>query len=743
MSQGPRKGAFVIHAFKSAPPKDSDMPHKHWGKLRDAIMQIFNENAGELSFEELYRTGYNMVLHKFGDFLYSNVENLLTERSKELCEVVAKTPDEMLLQEVKKTWHDHKRSLTMVRDILMYMDRTYVKQNQKRPVFEMGLNVFCQNCTRSPRVKDRIKNLLLQLIQQERDGEKVDRNLIRCTTQMLLDMGKVVYAEDFERPFVESSQHYYMVEAQRLIQASSTPEYLRRAEQRLNEEADRVTACLSTEWGSGSGIRSTVEAELVGKQMEALLVKEGSGIVRLLEEDKLEDLRRMFELFSRVSGGPQLIEAAMADRVSQQGREVVESAENQTDPVGYVKKLIGIKDQYDYIIRHAFRDDKAFTNRLHKSFEVFVNLNARSPEYISLAMDAHLRGQRKAAAGAAAASDEQQVEVQLEKALQMFRFLQEKDLFERYYKQHLAKRLLADRSQSEDLERKVIQMLKAECGYQFTAKLEGMFKDINTSRDLHGAFRQHVQQLPDSSLGIDLQVKVLTTGYWPTQPVVQCQLPPVVEAACELFKRFYLAQHNGRQLTWQTTMGNADVKAKYDKTYQVSMPSYHMMVVLLFNDAGGPLKFGDVAAATRIPTADLKRALQSLACGHLKLLLKEPKGKDVGDDDAFSNNAKFTHKMIKFKVASVAASRETNEEVQASRNKMNEDRNPQIDAAIVRIMKTRRVMEHNLLIAEVTKQLTQRFSPNPLVIKKRIEGLIDRDFLQRQPGNMKTYEYLA
>eukprot|EP00961_Rhodomonas_salina_P226784 3066427-Rhodomonas_salina.2 len=66
---------------------------------------------------------------------------------------------------------------------------------------------------------------------------------------MLLDMGKLVYAEDFERPFIESSQHYYMLEAERLVASSSTPEYLRRAELRLNEEADRVTACLSTEWG--------------------------------------------------------------------------------------------------------------------------------------------------------------------------------------------------------------------------------------------------------------------------------------------------------------------------------------------------------------------------------------------------------------------------------------------------------------------------------------------------------------
>ena len=56
-------------------------------------------------------------------------------------------------------------------------------------------------------------------------------------------------------------------------------------------------------------------------------------------------------------------------------------------------------------------------------------------------------------------------------------------------------------------------------------------------------------------------------------------------------------------------------------------------------------------------------------------------------------------------VSSIASARETTEEMIASRTKITEDRNPQIDAAIVRVMKTRRVMDHNMLITEVTKQL--------------------------------------
>ena len=72
-----------------------------------------------------------------------------------------------------------------------------------------------------------------------------------------------------------------------------------------------------------------------------------------------------------------------------------------------------------------------------------------------------------------------------------------------------------------------------------------------------------------------------------------------------------------------------------------------------------------------------------------------------------------------------------------------EDRKPLVEAAIVRIMKARRVLDHNSIISEVTRQLSARFSPTPAVIKKRIESLIDREFLERDPDDRRLYKYMA
>ena len=61
----------------------------------------------------------------------------------------------------------------------------------------------------------------------------------------------------------------------------------------------------------------------------------------------------------------------------------------------------------------------------------------------------------------------------------------------------------------------------------------------------------------------------------------------------------------------------------------------------------------------------------------------------------------------------------------------------------MRIMKARRVLDHNSVVAEVSRQLSSRFVPNPTVIKKRIESLIDREFLERDKEDRKLYKYLA
>ena len=63
---GAQRGKFVIQPFKHNQQMDEEYANKTWQTLHNAIHEIHRQNASGLSFEELYRNAYNMVLHKCG-----------------------------------------------------------------------------------------------------------------------------------------------------------------------------------------------------------------------------------------------------------------------------------------------------------------------------------------------------------------------------------------------------------------------------------------------------------------------------------------------------------------------------------------------------------------------------------------------------------------------------------------------------------------------------------------------------
>ena len=119
----------------------------------------------------------------------------------------------------------------------------------------------------------------------------------------------------------------------------------------------------------------------------------------------------------------------------------------------FFQNLLDLKDRFDHFLHNSFNTDKIFKQMIASDFEHFLNLNPKSPEYLSLFIDDKLK---KGVKG----MTEQEIETVLDKTMVLFRFLQEKDVFERYYKQHLAKRLLLNKSVSDDSEKNMISKLK-------------------------------------------------------------------------------------------------------------------------------------------------------------------------------------------------------------------------------------------------------------------------------------------
>jgi cullin-4 len=323
--------------------------------------------------------------------------------------------------------------------------------------------------------------------------------------------------------------------------------------------------------------------------------------------------------------------------------------------------------------------------------------------------------------------------------MHIFRFINGKDVFEAFYKKDLAKRLLVGKSASVDAEKSMLSKLKQECGAGFTSKLEGMFKDMELSKELMLAFKQHLSNMKTEG-SIDMTVSILTMGFWPNYQPMEVNLPSEMVQYQEIFKKFYLGKHSGRKLQWQPNLGHCVLRASFpsgNKELQVSL--FQVLVLLLFNDED-ELTWEDIKQRTAIEETELSRTLQSLACGKARVLSKIPKGRDVEKGDKFVFNAEFRNKLFRIKINQIQM-KETQEEQETTQERVFQDRQYQIDAAIVRIMKTRKTLTHNLLITELYDQL--KFPVKPQDLKKRIESLIERDYLERDKDNSNTYHYVA
>ncbi|KAF7731434.1 Cullin-3 [Apophysomyces ossiformis] len=736
--------------------------------LSRAIKEIFRKNSKTLSYEELYRTTFNLTIHGFGQELYHGVKDVIGEYLEGIAEGIivpafvntsaagesagsGADSGASFLKTIKSVWDDFTTAMGMIETVLYYLDEKLLRYKLPR-VFHMGRDLFRDKIVRSEKytIQSQLISAMLNQIQLERQGDLIDRSAIKSAVTMLAELtdppsGETVYVIDFEKSFLEKSNVFYQLESQKLTTAYDASEFMRKVEKRLEEEYERTTHCLSSI--TEPKIRKVVETQLIANNVATV-------IENMLNANKYGDLSRMYSLFSRVPAGLNEMKMAISKDILQLGEQInkninADLASTPAKPKGadkgvsggtqtairWVEEVLTLQEKFDKILDTAANKDKAFQTAFNEAFEEFINENPKSAEFISLFIDENLKKGLKG-------KSEDEVDDVLAKTITLFRFLRDKDVFERYYKQHLAKRLLFNRSVSDDAERGMLAKLKRECGYQFTNKLEGMFNDIRLSSEMNGIFKEYLEKTALKS-SMDLSVTVLTSTFWPMNlsSSPKCSMPQSTLRACQSFEHFYYARHSGRRLTWQLQMGTADIRAQFDKgKHMLNVSTYAMMVLLLFNDVEDKdcLTFEDIQAMTNIPDQDLKRTLQSLACGKYRVLGRDVKGKDVNPGDKFYFNKGFTSNMARIKIQTVASKVESEGERKYTESKVDEERKHQIEAAIVRIMKDRRLMEHNLLIAEVTKQLSSRFMPNPIMVKKRIEALIDREYLERSAEDSLT-----
>lgn len=662
-------------------------------------------------------------------------------------------------------------------------------------------------------LKKQLVCLLMNEIESDRKGMTVNQTVISGVIHSLAEVEEYkkedtleLYRETFEKPFLKSTGQYYRVEAEKYRCHLNCSNYMKKVLQIIDLETLRCTKFIHS--SSKDKVISEIRARMVADHSK-FLHKESEHMVA---SDCWQDLHAMYRLLKPIEGGLKTLIQQVQQRITYVGLEAIKQVTtSENPPKAFVESFIQVYRKHSDLMINIFNSDQLFVGALDKACSAIINhrINpqqpCRSPELLAKYCDSLLRkpGSGSSQSGASnKALSESEIDEKLALSIIVFKYIDDKDIFQKFYSKNMARRLIFSQLASMEAEESMINKLKQVCGYEFTAKLHRMFTDIGVSNELRELFNQNLRQ-NKTQLGISFSIYVLQAGSWPlgSSPGTSFVLPEILANSVKAFESYYYSRFNGRVLTWLYHHCTADLKLCYTtkRQYSVSMQTFHAAILLLF-ELNDELTYGDIAKATQLSEDQLSKHLQGLLEVKLLMIVSDTPFTTGGgcvattagtsnqlndktttssstslvalnlqqaktDDSASTGNTTpqqysltpttkiklnldFSSKRTKFKIAVVQRDtqyqqiREQNESEQ-THSSIDEDRKLYIQAAIVRVMKSRKSAKHNQLIQEVIGLTKNHFTPSVPMIKKCIEILIEKQYLERKSNASDEYKYVA
>ncbi|XP_058455758.1 cullin-2 isoform X1 [Malaya genurostris] len=689
-------------------------------------------------------------------FLEDHVKNLL--RTRVLSSESNSTSNEpyALLHRYFIAWTEYSKGIEYLNHLFLYLNQQHIKKQklsevevvygcinhdsqEQLEIGELGLDIWRQQM---------IEKLDETLVYQLLDGIKNDRmnniqhtdmvSVIKGTIQSFVSVEEYkkkgslqLYQHIFEAPLLRDSGEFFRLQANKLLEICSVSNYMEEVIKRLDEENKRSLKYLHS--SSLPKLRKECEQRMITDHLDYLY----SECNEMVSCERRKDLKNLYTILKPIPDALKSLVQSLLEHIRADGARMVSTLRGEMIHVHFVEGMLQVHEKYEELIANTFNSDPVFLSALDRACSDVINSHAcekqpgKSAELVAKYCDSLLKKSK---------TTEREIETKLTRSITIFKYIEDKDVYQKFYSRMLAKRLIHEQSQSMDAEEMMINKLKQACGYEFTNKLHRMFTDISVSGDLNVKFN-HFLKHENKETGINLSIKILQAGAWPLgamQVAVGFAVPQEFEKPIRLFERFYHINFSGRKLTWLHHLCHGELKIMFvNRNYIVTMQTYQMAILLLFETTDS-LGFKEIQDSMQLNQDTLKRHLISII--ESKLLLADTEVLDV--NSRISLNKNYVNRRTKFKITT-SLQKETPQEIENTINSVDDDRKMYLQATIVRIMKSRKVLRHNALIQEILAQSKVCFAPNIGMIKKCIESLIDKQYIERTPNSGDEYSYVA
>lgn len=789
-----------------------------WRNLGDVVYRLLRcQPVGHEpwynSFTDVYSLCVSRPVSHF-PILYSSTNALIGDRVAEIVAELSALDDIELLPAYVERWEVFHTGLTCVDSLYRFVNQQYVKNQRPTEaemcygasllmvdqytmeIMEVGLAFWKRRLFDV--LGDRLSSCLMREVLNDRMSISGQQTSIHpCLVSVML-VGELrdsqksaadLYNEIFQDHLLEATRYFYTQWASQRESELSCSEYVTEALVLRAEERNR--AMLYYKY-STEPIEALFQEIIVEQRLNFL----NCSVRSIVVNENKTDLKNMYQLLAPNNLCSELLHW-FGEHVKCVIRDTI--ANLSKDPLvaqtQFVENLLSLRNRFLAYIEEVFDGVSAFRNQMDKAFNLAINerctqLNSvstaskvsifRPSELLSRYMDSLLRKSVKNLSISEA-------EAKLSASIIIFKYIDDKDLFQKFYQRMLCKRLIFNFSFSIlELEESLINQLRTVCGYEFTAKFQRMFNDVQLTSELNRNFLQYLQT-NNMHFKFGHHFHVLTQCSWPISltGTAEFLLPPELQSCTSQFEAFYSAAYQGRKMLWAHNYSTVELNVFCtDKIYQLQAPALHATILLFFDKADcDRVTVKDLLNGLQITVAETKpsgtvnpsttgqdnrdvmdTSVPDTTLPELDMLQKvlvplfelgiiypetsggTPKSGSnaITVDTGILLNRAFTKKRLKLRVTFGSHGKEsTQTEADQVDRQVNEDRRYFIQAAIVRILKTRKQIKHSALIEAVLQQASNRFQPPVPLIKRCVEGLIDTGYIERNPDDPDQYSYLA
>eukprot|EP00270_Netrium_digitus_P021983 TRINITY_DN966_c0_g1_i9.p1 TRINITY_DN966_c0_g1~~TRINITY_DN966_c0_g1_i9.p1 ORF type:complete len:282 (-),score=66.56 TRINITY_DN966_c0_g1_i9:786-1631(-) len=268
-----------------------------WQQIQRGIAKVKNllEGTSDEQFTEdeimyLYTIIYNMCTQRpprdYSQQLYDRYKESFQEYINAMVlPALREKHGEFMLRELVKRWENHKVMMKWLGKFFTYLDRYFITRKQLPSLREVGHSCFRELVYEE--VKYKVKDTVIALIDREREGEQINRGLLKSVLGIFVEIGMEAYKNDFEAALLQGTSAFYSRKAASWIQEDSYPAYMLKAEECLRSERERVGHYLHA--SSEPKLLEKVQHELLTQYEQHLLKKEHSGCHVLLRDDEACD----------------------------------------------------------------------------------------------------------------------------------------------------------------------------------------------------------------------------------------------------------------------------------------------------------------------------------------------------------------------------------------------------------------------------------------------------------------------